>query len=311
MTEQNHISKGTVMFASQVTMEFLRVTLASVRDLTKDLLARGERYMLTGKLNQDPLESFFGMTRSFGGDEDRPTILSFAHLYRLLILYTPVNNCISGNVAVEPTVVLAAVQETMKKGKKDRLASHKRLQETIKGKLAKMCASTKDEATDVGASTAADHGYSVPVAQDFVIYYLCSYLVHSFLKHEKCTGCITDMQSTNACYPEAYLTLEREFKQGSLKRPSWKLFKMFQGIESQISSMLEKNCLCVDTFWTLLDAIKDCAVSSIGCSAHKDILTGELLHSYMVLRMHFATEDECKKMGAEKVSLARKKAKLL
>ncbi|KAH7980038.1 hypothetical protein HPB49_012804 [Dermacentor silvarum] len=55
-TEENHIAKGTVMFASQVTMESLRVTLASVRDLVADLLAKGARYVLAGKLNQDPLE---------------------------------------------------------------------------------------------------------------------------------------------------------------------------------------------------------------------------------------------------------------
>lgn len=55
-TEENHITNGTVMFASQVTMESLRVTLASVRDLITDLLSKGARYVLTGKLNQDPLE---------------------------------------------------------------------------------------------------------------------------------------------------------------------------------------------------------------------------------------------------------------
>lgn len=55
-TEESHITKGTVMFASQVTMESLRVTLASVRDLIADLLSKGARFVLTGKLNQDPLE---------------------------------------------------------------------------------------------------------------------------------------------------------------------------------------------------------------------------------------------------------------
>ncbi|KAH7932519.1 hypothetical protein HPB52_024445 [Rhipicephalus sanguineus] len=66
VTEQNHIREGTVMFASQVTMESLRVTLASVLDLIRDLLSKGAQYVLTGKLNQDPLERFFGITRSFG-----------------------------------------------------------------------------------------------------------------------------------------------------------------------------------------------------------------------------------------------------
>lgn len=54
-TKENHITNGTVMFTSQVTMESLRVTLASVRDLITDL-SKGARYVLTGKLNEDPLE---------------------------------------------------------------------------------------------------------------------------------------------------------------------------------------------------------------------------------------------------------------
>ncbi|KAG0420670.1 hypothetical protein HPB47_003359 [Ixodes persulcatus] len=56
-TEHNHNTRGTVMFASPVTMQSLRVTLASVRDLISDLLRCGAHYVLTGKLNQDPLEA--------------------------------------------------------------------------------------------------------------------------------------------------------------------------------------------------------------------------------------------------------------
>lgn len=56
VTEENHITKGTAMFASQLTIESLRVTLASVLDLITDLLSEGADYVLTGKLNQDPLE---------------------------------------------------------------------------------------------------------------------------------------------------------------------------------------------------------------------------------------------------------------
>ncbi|KAH7974704.1 hypothetical protein HPB49_018357 [Dermacentor silvarum] len=58
-TEENHIAKVSVMFASQVTIESLRVTLASVRDLVADL-SNGAHHVLTGKLNQDPLEEIFG-----------------------------------------------------------------------------------------------------------------------------------------------------------------------------------------------------------------------------------------------------------
>ncbi|KAH9372024.1 hypothetical protein HPB48_016263 [Haemaphysalis longicornis] len=51
LTEQNHNTRRTAMFASKVTIESLRVTLNS-----SDLLSEGPDYILTGKLNQDPLE---------------------------------------------------------------------------------------------------------------------------------------------------------------------------------------------------------------------------------------------------------------
>lgn len=37
-------------------MESLRVTLSSVLDIIRFLLLKGAHYVLTGKLNQDPLE---------------------------------------------------------------------------------------------------------------------------------------------------------------------------------------------------------------------------------------------------------------
>ncbi|KAH6948676.1 hypothetical protein HPB50_025849 [Hyalomma asiaticum] len=152
-TEKNHIAKGTVMFASQVTVESLRVTFASVRDLVGDL-CKGARYVLTCKLNQDPLEIFFGMTTSYGGDEDHPTIISFVHIYRLLSLYTPISTCVTGNVSEEQTFELATVADSMKRGRKDTLSSHGKLQEAVGAKLAEICSIAEN-----GTSTAPDHGY--------------------------------------------------------------------------------------------------------------------------------------------------------
>ncbi|KAG0443505.1 hypothetical protein HPB47_014838 [Ixodes persulcatus] len=103
----NHNTRGTVMFASPVTMQSLRVTLASLRDLISDLLRVGAHYVLTGKLNQDPLERFFNVVHSFPGGEDHPTVVSFTHIYRLLSLYVPIKACIQGNATGELTHVLA------------------------------------------------------------------------------------------------------------------------------------------------------------------------------------------------------------
>lgn len=55
-TERNSIEKNTKLFASQLTTESLRVTLMSVLDIITLLLGKDVRYVLTAKLNQDPLE---------------------------------------------------------------------------------------------------------------------------------------------------------------------------------------------------------------------------------------------------------------
>ncbi|KAL3223273.1 hypothetical protein MRX96_027682 [Rhipicephalus microplus] len=195
----------------------------------------------------------------------------------------------------------------MKRGRKDTLSSHERLQEAIRTKLAEISSTAQNE-----TPTALDHGYSTPAAQDWVIYYLCGYLVHSYLKHQRCSDCLRNIQSENAECPEAFLTLEREFKHGSLILPSWELFCMFRGIEAKISDELQKKRLCSETFWGLLDALEDCDITSVGCSVHKVTTMAELLHSYLVLRLHFAAIDTCKSFSSsEKVASARNKVKLM
>ncbi|KAH9364652.1 hypothetical protein HPB48_018460 [Haemaphysalis longicornis] len=120
--------------------------------------------------NLRKMNRFFGVTRTFGGDEDHPTVVSFSHIYRLLRLYTPIKTCIVGNVVPGPTLVLAAVQETMKAGKKEWQATHERLQDEIKSKLSELCNSPK--AAAARKCTAPDHSYSTLTAQ-----YCCVLLV--------------------------------------------------------------------------------------------------------------------------------------
>ncbi|KAH7969529.1 hypothetical protein HPB52_019305 [Rhipicephalus sanguineus] len=210
----------------------------------------------------DALNRFFGITRSFGGDEDHPTILSFSHIYRLLSLYAPVKASIAGNVQEEPTLILATVQGTMKQGKKQQLATYEKLRETISGKLSEVCLPGISSASQSGPTPLPDHGYALPAAQECVVYYLCGYIVHSFLKHVYCAACISGIQSTNTQCPVSLLTLAREFRSGSLKYPSTELYTMFKRVEEKLSLVLEENHLCADMFWDALDVIKDCDVSS-------------------------------------------------
>ncbi|KAH9364935.1 hypothetical protein HPB48_017970 [Haemaphysalis longicornis] len=96
-TEEDSIRLKTKLFASQMTTESLRVTLMSVLDIIILLHDKDVIYVLTAKLNQDPLERFFGVVRGFGGDEDHPAISHFSQIFRLLSLYTPLKMATKGN----------------------------------------------------------------------------------------------------------------------------------------------------------------------------------------------------------------------
>ncbi|KAH7944045.1 hypothetical protein HPB52_014878 [Rhipicephalus sanguineus] len=76
-TERNTVCNGLKLFASQMTTEAMRVTLLSTLDIIEYLFGQGAHYILTAKLNQDPLERHFGLVRSFGGDESHPTVVNF------------------------------------------------------------------------------------------------------------------------------------------------------------------------------------------------------------------------------------------
>ncbi|KAH6940933.1 hypothetical protein HPB50_010439 [Hyalomma asiaticum] len=152
----------------------------------------------------------------------------------------------------------------MKQGKKQQLATYEKLRETISAKLSEVCSPGVSSASHSGATPLPDHGYALPAAQECVVYYLCGYIVHSFLKHVDCAACISSIQSTNTQCPASLLTLAREFRSGSLKYPSTELYTMFKGVEEKLSLVLEENHLCADMFWDALDVIKDCDVPSVG-----------------------------------------------
>ncbi|KAH9374512.1 hypothetical protein HPB48_021021 [Haemaphysalis longicornis] len=89
-TAERFCRSRETMFASLQTIQSLRLSLLSTKDILALLFKEGVSYVLTVKLNQDPLERFFGNVRSFGGHEEHPKIVNFAYIFRLLTLYTPV-----------------------------------------------------------------------------------------------------------------------------------------------------------------------------------------------------------------------------
>ncbi|KAG0434865.1 hypothetical protein HPB47_018823, partial [Ixodes persulcatus] len=89
------------------------------------------------------INSAFRLVRSFGGDEDHPTVITFSYIYRLLSLYTPIKTAPRGNIDGEPSTVLATMEEAMRLKKKDKQSSQDRLELLISGKLSRALTNTE------------------------------------------------------------------------------------------------------------------------------------------------------------------------
>ena len=62
------------------------VGISSLRMLFQDLKSEGVTYLLTTRVNQDCLESFFSRVRGIGGDNTHPNSVEFMHRVRTLTL---------------------------------------------------------------------------------------------------------------------------------------------------------------------------------------------------------------------------------
>ncbi|KAH8042055.1 hypothetical protein HPB51_020229 [Rhipicephalus microplus] len=139
---------------------------------------KGVNYILTASLNQDPLERFFGLVRSFGGDEDHPTVAKFSQLFPLLALYTPIKlatkgNCEAGQAGTER--VLMSTFESLGAKRCEALQKKKSLKEEVWRRLTSIplreCSNRPE-----------DHVYSVPLPEKTALYYLAGYVVRKVLK---------------------------------------------------------------------------------------------------------------------------------
>ena len=72
------------MFLTQKTEEGLLVACFSMSAIIKSSLNAGAKYVLARRINQDPLESYFGHQRQRGRHHDAPTVRDFASNSRYL-----------------------------------------------------------------------------------------------------------------------------------------------------------------------------------------------------------------------------------
>ncbi|XP_049276172.1 LOW QUALITY PROTEIN: uncharacterized protein LOC125760320 [Rhipicephalus sanguineus] len=308
-TEKNSVEQGLKLFASQQTTQSLRVTLMSTLEVIEFLLDEGAHYVLTAKLNQDPLERHFGLVRSFGGDESHPTVVNFTQIFRLLSLYTPIKTAMRGSVQGVPGNVLASVQDTLRTTREVQRTKHACLREFIEKKLLRIVCETSGESGE----QIDDHSYFKGEVDDAIVYYMSGYVVYKFQKHTACLLCLEDISSAEPVVgSDAYLTTYRSFKEGCMKHPTAKMLSVMRVVNDVVSSTLDEAGACETIFWKVLEELEKCSIARLGCSEHVTTFTCQILNFVIVTRMHFFSRDFNHKLESkEKVAVANKKARLL
>lgn len=258
------------------------------------------------------MQRFFGIVRSFHGDDDHPTIIQFSQIYRLLSLFTPVRNAVKGNCSGPAEGVLVSIHESL--AEKAKAAAELKL--AVEAKLDKkllgmVC--TEDVCCDE-----RDHGYQKAGAHEMVVYYLAGYVHKKITKTITCEECCAlltaspdQFNSEETQLNQRRLTELRSFKPGCLREASFRLYALIKEVEEVVHDTLETSAVFGDIFWMVLDRLHATALPAIGCNEHHEFLTAKIIKCYCLMRMHFSRKKNRELLVTEKVQNARKKAKLL
>ena len=77
------------------------MTTKSMKEILNECLNAGADVIMTRRLNQDPLESYFGHQRQHGRYSDSPTVLMFADNVRSINRFH--SNVTGANVRIDET----------------------------------------------------------------------------------------------------------------------------------------------------------------------------------------------------------------
>ncbi|KAH7950304.1 hypothetical protein HPB49_022122 [Dermacentor silvarum] len=183
------------MFLTESTSEGLRVTLKSTRELCNALLQdHNFKYVLTSKMNQDPIERFFGKIRLAGSQNDHPSMPTFLQLYQTLSIYTLLKPPKFGNCRVvegeKPLLDIsdfrALINQTTVK------ASSVDFVEEVKLKLDSLICVEDWECDDVIGQTKGRAGTEV---EDCIVYYLAGFMTRKMNNSTRCLTSYADAQT--------------------------------------------------------------------------------------------------------------------
>lgn len=100
--------KGLCVYTSKRKTGFIGfiINLTNIFELYSQIKKHNMDYLLTFKLSQDFLETFFGAIRSRGGFNNNPNVIQFKSAYKRLLIKNEIKNFENGNVLSDSIEIL-------------------------------------------------------------------------------------------------------------------------------------------------------------------------------------------------------------
>lgn len=230
------------------------------------------------------LQKFFGLIRSFGGDDAHPTVTCFTHLFRLLSIYNPTSRLIKGNVEEsvdlevksKPFTALISFYRKQQDQQRQDLKSHVE-NEIIRRILA----------GEMGAPTTENSSLSSTVC---MVYHLAGFVAFKRKLFTRCDKCLTQLCDEKFKPEASSLTDIKDM--GGLSRPSSTLFSLLNdGIEPAINGLKTEDIVSKNIVFEILDKVGGLNCSNLGCNQeHSQTLATEIIIYYITIRMYFLSK---------------------
>jgi len=243
----------------------------------------GFKFLLTRRLNTDPLENFFGSIRQQGGNSDNPTPIQFTHAFRKLFFSSFLNSS-TGNCTDDFDNLLAQFADP-KKAKVPVIAATPKISQNL-------AIPTEDY---------REKEVSDNLLKDNPIAYVAGYLLHKcFLSHE-CSTCkaamVTDKLDDNRnllCLFKAY---ESEKCFGGLIAPSAPYLQYIKNLEDlfvkDFSMFTKHNAIGK----TILSKLQGVAVPFTHCT---EFPLQYLLKLFLRMRIYYTIKFANREFSASK-----------
>ena len=301
-------------FASQRTLESLRVTVQSTLEVTEYLWKNGLKYVLTAKLNQDPIERHFGILRSLSCD-DHPSTIDFLQLHMLQSIYVPTKLAISsgGNCEYRQELPLTSFVNQMRLLARESVSRNREIKDVveneIKGKIAISIPDIPDWENNVPDLTEKN------IAKECLVHHLGGYIVRNNTKVTDCKSCANLLRGKPTDFPSiSRLTSIKDYKSGTndfcLTYPSKSVFSVLSQVETIVAEKLScESNLWGDIFFHCCDSVSQISVDSeIGCcEEHIMHLVPKLILHYMKCRFFFRTKEMRKELQCSKTAKSSRK----